>query len=124
MNFQKLAATVCVPYCVLFVVCILFFPAYSVIAAFNATTLGSVATSWLEVISSVMLCPILLAYYFVPSVLGIGYFTVAQAVIVAAWRQAATRQHRGRLIFYNIILIAYIGYIIWWFATKQQFSYL
>jgi hypothetical protein len=70
--------------------------------------------------------PGLLAYYLVPSVLGIIYLLFAGVVLILAWmRSPLTPKFRPvLLVVYTVVLLVYVSYVAWWYLTGQQFGYL
>ncbi len=63
-----------------------------------------------------------MAYYIVPSPIGIIYCLVAQSAVAVAWMDAVFRQ-RIWLAACEITLLFFGCYIVWWFATGQKFVY-
>ena len=69
--------------------------------------------------------PVLLAYYWIPSYVGIAYLLVAAVLLVIAWsRGASFTLAKVVLVAYTVTLLLYIGYVAWWHATGQKWDYL
>ena len=67
---------------------------------------------------------ILPVYYFLPNV-GVVYLLIWAYVLLRAWRyEEKTHKLAVLLPFYLIVLVALVIYVIWWYATGQEFSYL
>ena len=64
-----------------------------------------------------------LAYYFVPTTAGIIYVALCQASLGAVWF-VVRPPWKSRIVFlvYNLVVLIFIGYDIWWYATGQVFQ--
>jgi len=64
-----------------------------------------------------------LAYYFVSSTEGIIYLVLCQASLGAVWF-IVRPPWKSRIVFlaYNLVVLIFIGYDIWWYATGQVFQ--
>lgn len=66
----------------------------------------------------------LLAYYTVPNI-GIVYLLLWGITIWLGWRKSErTNKRTIVLTFYLVTLALFLSYIIWWYATSQEFVYL
>jgi len=63
-----------------------------------------------------------LAYYFVPSLAGIIYLALCQVSLGAVWLRVRP-PGKTRIVFlgYNAVVLIFIGYDVWWYATGQTY---
>jgi hypothetical protein len=69
--------------------------------------------------------PSLLAYYWLPTYVGIAYLLVASVLLGIAWsRGTSSTLAKVFLVAYTMTLLVYIGYVVWWHATGQKWDYI
>jgi len=79
-------------------------------------------TGWPEMPGLMIVIPFL-AYYFVPTFWAILYVAMCQAILAAVWFIVRPSwKSRIVFLFYNLVVLIFIGYDIWWYATGQVFQ--
>jgi hypothetical protein len=74
---------------------------------------------WPEPLGIFIVIPFL-AYFFVPSAGGIIYLALCQVSLGAVWLKVRP-SGKTRIVFlgYNAVILIFIGYDAWWYATGQ-----
>lgn len=75
-------------------------------------------------VPQILLVPVLGAYYFIPSPMGIAYIIVTIAFLGFAFYRKVFRHYKWTLSLYTVVVLIYVLYILWWHFTDQKWGYL
>jgi hypothetical protein len=71
----------------------------------------------------IMIAPSLGAYYLVPR-LGIPYVAVTTGFLVFALRYRTFSDYRWTVALWTCVTLCFVAYILWWYVTGEQWTYL
>jgi hypothetical protein len=109
MNYRIIANVLCLPYMFGFYFLV-------VVGLWEEWAYGASVD-----VPSVVEIPAVFIFFFMTSIGGIIYFLGAQLVIIRAWFSDGMRwKTRGLLAIYNIHLLPYLWFVLWWHRTGNH----